>query len=92
MASSGGILRAPDAILVVEIVSSGSRRTDRVIKRDEYADAGIGHYWVVDLAPPVSLLAHRRAGLVGYEDDGEGTGAVTLTEPFPLTIMLDDLT
>jgi Uma2 family endonuclease len=30
--------------LVVEIVSPGSHRTDHVIKRGEYADAGIPHY------------------------------------------------
>lgn len=88
---SGGLLHATDASLVVEIVSSGSRRTDRVIKRGEYAEAGIPHYWVVDLDLPVSLLVHRRSGDVGYDDHGEVTGTVTLTEPFGVRIVLDDL-
>lgn len=36
-----------DVVLVIEIVSPGSRRTDRVMKAFEYAKAGIGHYWIV---------------------------------------------
>ena len=40
---------ASDVVLVIEIVSAGSRRTDRVMKPYEYAKAGIEHYWIVDL-------------------------------------------
>jgi Uma2 family endonuclease len=39
----GGLLRAAGTLLVVEIVSLGSRRTDTLVKRREYADAGIPH-------------------------------------------------
>ncbi|MGH3929020.1 MAG: Uma2 family endonuclease [Pseudonocardiaceae bacterium] len=42
---NGGILRACDVPVVIEIVSPGSQRIDHVIKRGEYADAGIPHYW-----------------------------------------------
>jgi len=52
----GGLLRAGDVLVVVEIVSAGSRRLDHVVKRGEYADAGIGHYWIIDLDGPVTLL------------------------------------
>ncbi|MFW0797218.1 Uma2 family endonuclease [Gordonia sp. CPCC 205515] len=39
----------PDqVVLAVEIISPGSRRTDRVTKRSEYAEVGIAHYWIVD--------------------------------------------
>lgn len=89
--AEGGILRAAEARLVVEIVSPGSRRMDYVTKRGEYADAGIGHYWIVDLARPASLLACHQAGELGYADDGERTGTFTTTEPYPLTIELDRL-
>jgi Uma2 family endonuclease len=44
-------LRPPNgADLAVEIVSPGdeNRRRDLVIKRDEYAQAGIDEYWIVD--------------------------------------------
>jgi Uma2 family endonuclease len=54
--SDGGLLRASAVLVVVEIVSPGSRRLDHVGKRHEYADASIGHYWIVDLDEPVTLL------------------------------------
>jgi Uma2 family endonuclease len=42
--TDGGLLRADEVVLAVELVSPGSRRTDRVIKHGQYADAGIPHY------------------------------------------------
>jgi Uma2 family endonuclease len=36
-------------LLAVEIISPGSGRTDRVVKRDYYMNAGVPEYWVVDL-------------------------------------------
>jgi Uma2 family endonuclease len=41
-----------DVLLAVEVVSPGTDRTDRITKAAEYADAGIGAYWVVDLTAP----------------------------------------
>lgn len=35
-------------LLVVELISPGSVRIDRILKRDLYARAGIPHYWLVD--------------------------------------------
>lgn len=35
-------------LLVVEVVSAGSEIVDRVIKKDEYAKAGIPRYWIVE--------------------------------------------
>ncbi|WP_246181268.1 Uma2 family endonuclease [Nocardia ninae] len=86
-----GILRASAARLVVEIVSPGSRRTDYVMKRSEYADAGIPHYWIIDTSPPLSLVAFRLTEELGYVDDGEVTDVFTTTSPCPLTIRLDQL-
>lgn len=87
----GGVLRASEVRLVVELVSPGSRRMDHVIKRGEYADAGIGHYWIIDLDPPVSMSACHLAGELGYADDGEITGTYTARAPYPLTVLLDQL-
>lgn len=86
----GGVLRASGTRLVVEVLSPGSYRTDRLIKRGEYADAGIPHYWLVDLAEPVSLIACRLAA-GRYEDGGAITGVFEPTEPFPVAIDLDAL-
>lgn len=46
-----------ELLLVVEIVSPGSRTMDEVVKRREYARAGIRRYWMVerDSAQTVTL-------------------------------------
>jgi Uma2 family endonuclease len=88
----GGLLRAEDTKVVVEIVSPGSRRTDYVIKRGEYADAGIDHYWIVDLDQPTSLIAYQRSDEFGYPDAGEVTGTFITEAPHPLRVRLDQLT
>ncbi|WP_280268810.1 Uma2 family endonuclease [Nocardia wallacei] len=89
--SEGGILRASDAVLIIEIISPGSRRTDTVTKPSEYAEAGIPHYWIVDLTPPVSLLVFRRTDELGYVDEGETTGTYRTGSPCALTIEVDRL-
>jgi Uma2 family endonuclease len=87
----GGAVRACDVLLVVEIVSPGSVRTDRVTKRNEYADADIPHYWIVDLDAPVSILTYHRAGELGYADGGEVTGTFRTDQPFGFELELDRL-
>ncbi|MFG1789932.1 Uma2 family endonuclease [Nocardia sp. NPDC049149] len=86
-----GVLRASGARLVVEIVSPGSRRTDYVMKRSEYEDAGIPNYWIIDLSTPLSLVAFRLTDELGYVDEGEATGTFTTSSPCPLTIDLKQL-
>jgi Uma2 family endonuclease len=87
----GGVIRASEVLIAVEIVSPGSKRTDYDHKRGEYADAGIPHYWIVDIDPPVSLLACHLAGEFGYDDGGAVTGTFTAAAPFPVEIDLDTL-
>jgi Uma2 family endonuclease len=83
-----------DVVLVIEIVSPGSRRTDRVMKAYEYAKAGIEHYWIVDLdaEPNERFLAHvLREGT--YQRVGAIVGhRVRTTEPLALDFALDELT
>lgn len=83
-------LDAVDALLVVEIVSPGSERTDRVKKPVEYAEAGIAHYWIIELDEPASLAAFELVDGV-YKLVEEGSGVVELTVPVPLKIDLDAL-
>lgn len=81
-------LRPDQIVLVIEIVSPGSVRTDRVAKLSDYAQAGIPNYWIVD---GVSLEAYRLVGSV-HELAARGeAGVLRLTEPAPLTIELDAL-
>ena len=90
----GWLFRASEVALAVEVISPGSRRLDNIVKRDEYADASIPHYWVVDLGEPgdrVTLTAHHLAGEFGYVDAGPVVGVFTATEPFPVRVDLDAL-
>ena len=86
-----GLLRADDAVLAVEIHSSTTRRTDTVIKRGEYADAGIGHYWMIDLLGGPSITACHLAGEFGYQDAGPVRGRFETAVPFPARLDLDAL-
>ena len=56
---------AADVVLVVEIVSPGSRGTDHVMKLHEYAKAGIANYWIID---PDATIDDR---FLAYHLDGE---------------------
>ncbi|MGH3902664.1 MAG: Uma2 family endonuclease [Pseudonocardiaceae bacterium] len=87
----GGILRACEVLVIAEIVSPGSHRTDHVIKCGEYADAGIPHYWIVDLDGSVTLIDCHLAAEFGYQDAGPVTGRFVTTEPFPVSLRLDGL-
>jgi Uma2 family endonuclease len=89
--AEGGLLRASEVLVVVEIVSPGSVRTDNIVKRAEYADAGIPHYWIVDLDEPISLLAGHLSEQFGYRDETAATGTYRADEPFPVRLDLDQL-
>jgi Uma2 family endonuclease len=87
----GGVARASELQVVVEIISPGSERTDRVTKFDEYARAGIPYYWIVDTTEPVSMIVCHQAGPFGYRDSGDVTGKYEITEPFNAIIDLNEL-
>lgn len=70
-------LTGQDVRLAVEVLSAGTRRVDRVMKFAEYVEAGIQHYWIVDLDPPTSLRAFTLVDGV-YEADGEFAGVQVL--------------
>jgi len=83
-----------DVVLVIEIVSPGSRRTDRVMKAYEYVNAGIEHYWIVDLdaEPDERFLAYLlREGT--YQRVGALVGdRVRIEVPVALDFALEELT
>ncbi len=68
---------ANDALLVIEVLSYGTRKVDRILKFAEYAEARIPQYWSVDLDAPPSLRAFTLVG-DAYELSGEFSGPVTL--------------
>jgi Uma2 family endonuclease len=60
-----------EVVLVVEVVSPGSESTDRILKPIEYAHAGIGHFWRVEIDPEIVVHTYRLADDRRYL----GTGA-----------------
>lgn len=89
--SDGGMLHASEVVVVIEIVSPGSRRIDHVDKHGEFADAMIPHYWIVDLTDPVSLVACHLAGELGYQDRPAAVGTFSTDEPITVTLDLTEL-
>jgi Uma2 family endonuclease len=85
---------AADVVLVVEIVSPGSRGTDHVMKLHEYAKAGIDNYWIID---PDAVTNDR---FLAYRLDGERYRRVPavdgdwvrVREPTEMEFTLDVLT
>lgn len=45
-------------LVAIEVVSPGSRRSDTVTKRSEYAEAMIEHYWIVEFGPPTGTFTN----------------------------------
>jgi Uma2 family endonuclease len=84
----GGLIRASEVLVVVEIVSPGSRRTDHVDKRRDYADAGIPHYWIVDVDDPITLTACYLTEEFGYRDHGVVTDVFRTETPFAAEVEL----
>ncbi|GIF38146.1 Uma2 family endonuclease [Actinoplanes xinjiangensis] len=86
--------RPEHVLLVVEVVSPGSETTDRIVKTDQYAKAGIQFYWRVEQAVTGAPLVYTyvldpAAGR--YRDGDVFTGVVKLTAPFPIEIDLGRL-
>ncbi|BBZ10973.1 Uma2 family endonuclease [Mycobacterium branderi] len=85
---------AADVVLVVEIVSPGSRGMDHVMKLHEYAKAGIEHYWIVDLEAPSGerFLTYRVDGDVYRPVAALDGDRVHVHEPAEMEFTLDALT
>jgi Uma2 family endonuclease len=85
---------AADVVLVIEIVSPGSRGTDHVMKVHEYAKAGIANYWIVDPdAPPRDrFLAYRLDGEKYQRVSAPDGNRVRVHEPAEMEFTLDLLT
>jgi Uma2 family endonuclease len=84
------LAKAAEVLLAVEVISPGSRRRDTKVKPMEYAEAGIPHYWVIDLEPPISLRVFHLAGTY-YQEAPDVTGRFSTTEPFALSFDLNEL-
>jgi Uma2 family endonuclease len=83
--------RPEHVLLVAEIVSPGSETTDRIVKPDQYARAGIAFYWRVELTMaglPVVYSYLLDSASRRYRESDVFTGVVKTAAPFPVEIDL----
>ncbi|MFD3971655.1 Uma2 family endonuclease [Streptomyces cyaneofuscatus] len=83
--------RPEHVLLVVEVVSPGSGTTDRIVKVDQYAKAGIPFYWRVEQAPtgvPIVYTYVLDPATKAYRDGEMFTGAIKTAAPFSVTVDL----
>lgn len=77
---------AADVTLVVEISGNRqSRNRDFVEKRDAYAEAGIPHYWILELTPKPTLTVFELAD-GAYKEIEASCDPLTVTRPFPVEV------
>jgi Uma2 family endonuclease len=82
---------ASDVVLAVEIISPGTRTTDRVTKAFQYAGAGIPGYWLVDIDEPATMTAYVLVD-GDYEIVADGRGVLDLVTPVTARVDLSVLT
>ncbi|MBK0374737.1 Uma2 family endonuclease [Streptomyces sp. RB110-1] len=83
--------RPEHVLLVVEVVSPGSETTDRIVKVDQYAKAGIPFYWRIEQAVtgvPIVYTYVLDPATKAYRDGEMFTGSVRATAPFSITVDL----
>lgn len=86
--------RPEHVLLVVEVVSPGSETTDRIVKVDEYAKAGIPFYWRVEQAAtdvPIVYTYVLDAATKAYREGERFTGTVKTAAPFSITVELETM-
>ena len=83
--------RPEHVLLVAEIVSPGSETTDRVVKVDQYAKAGIPFYWRIEQAPtgvPIVYTYVLDPATKAYRDGEMFTGVIKAAAPFSVAVDL----
>ncbi|WP_280479269.1 Uma2 family endonuclease [Nocardia cyriacigeorgica] len=83
--------RPEHVLMVVEVVSPGSETTDRVVKVDQYAKAGIAFYWRAEQAATGVPLVYTYVldpATMTYRTGDMFTGTVKVTAPFSVVIDL----
>jgi len=86
--------RPEHVLLVVEVVSPGSETTDRIVKADQYARAGIAFYWRVEQAATGAPLIYTYVldpASGTYREGDVFAGAVKLAAPFTVDLDLGEV-
>jgi Uma2 family endonuclease len=86
--------RPDHVLLVVEVVSPGSETTDRIVKAEQYARAGIQFYWRVEQAANGAPLVYTYVldpATCRYRESEAFTGVVKMAVPFSIEIDLGQI-
>lgn len=78
-------------LLAVEVLSPSSFERDAVRKREEYAQAGLKHYWLVDPDTPQVAVFRRTSETLDVVAHVAGDGQLSVTEPFDIQLRPSDL-
>jgi len=73
--------------LVVEVLSPGTARIDRMIKFSRYAEGGIGQCWIVDPRVPSVQVYDLVDGAYTLIAEGTGDTPVSVVEPVAVTVV-----
>jgi Uma2 family endonuclease len=73
-------------LLVVEILSRGTRGRDQTTKRRVYEQAGVPSYWLIDPDVPSMTALEQEDGAYVEVAHVEGEGSFTARRPFPVTV------
>jgi Uma2 family endonuclease len=78
-----------DVLLVVEVISKPSRKTDREYKLERYAQGAIPNYWIIDpLAERITFTQFVLGPGDHYAEKVHTDGLVTVREPWEITLDL----
>jgi Uma2 family endonuclease len=86
--------RPEHVLLVVEVVSPGSETTDRIVKADQYAKAGIAFYWRIEQTAtgvPITYTHVLDPATGRYHEAEVCTGVVKVTAPFAVEVDLGQI-
>jgi Uma2 family endonuclease len=70
-----------DIVLAIEVVSPSSQTRDRIHKAGEYAQAGIEHFWRVEIRPGIAVHTYRLGETGSYLETGLFTPGDTTAAP-----------
>jgi Uma2 family endonuclease len=80
-----GITVAP--LLAVEILSPSTSKLDLSLKRWQYEEAGCPSYWLVDPREPSIVALELLDGAFVEIGRASGEESLSLTSPFPVTVV-----